>query len=84
MSAAKADWQAYAACRSYDLAVFYPSRGDGFSQALRTCARCQVVDNCRTDNDSREPVDPNRMFGVFGGETPNERFMRRFVVSNVA
>ena len=69
------DWQAHAACRGCDTAMFYhpenergPSRVKREMQAKAVCASCTVVESClRWALSAREP------YGVWGGLSPEER-----------
>lgn len=69
------DWQLRAACRSVDSAVFFhpegergPRRSYRDARAKLVCARCPVIDACRTHAFSvAEP------YGVWGGLTETER-----------
>lgn len=69
------EWQADAACRGMDSAVFFhPSGERGATRARRAeqakaiCAGCPVLSRCRDHAlASREP------FGVWGGLTEEER-----------
>lgn len=69
------EWQADAACRGMDSAVFFhPSGERGVTRARRAaqakaiCADCPVLPRCRDHAlASREP------FGVWGGLTEEER-----------
>lgn len=76
-------WQDDAACRGVDTAVFFPSK-TGLAKARKICLWCPVIEECRAFNDAHEDVAINHMFGLFAGESPNERYMRRVVVSSVA
>lgn len=54
-------WQAEAACRDLDAAVFFPADGEPADAAVTVCARCPVRDACG-DFGRREPA------GVWGGQ----------------
>ena len=59
-------WQAAAACRGMDPAIFFPERGANANQAKATCARCPVSAQCHAaglmDN-----------HGIWGGQSQRER-----------
>ena len=69
------DWQLEGACRGNDSGLFFhpegergPSRMAREAAAKRVCARCPVVEPCRTHALSvREP------YGVWGGMSEAER-----------
>jgi WhiB family redox-sensing transcriptional regulator len=44
----RADWRARAACRGMGSDLLFPTNGDALTHATRICARCPVVEECRT------------------------------------
>lgn len=62
------DWMAYAACKETFPDAFYPEKGDPAKLAKKTCARCDVREQClqyALDNDER--------LGIWGGLGSKER-----------
>ncbi len=41
-------WQRHAACRSHDVSLWFPTRGESAEQAKNICDDCIVLDECRT------------------------------------
>jgi WhiB family transcriptional regulator, redox-sensing transcriptional regulator len=70
------DWYKDAACKGTDPELFY---GKGHSQglALRICANCPVMQECRLSGDKEEELDGYLVYGVRGGEMREERLTRR-------
>jgi hypothetical protein len=63
-----ARWRERAACRSTDLDVFFPERGEPAGLARQVCAACPVCQQCL------EYALSNRItHGVWGGLTERER-----------
>lgn len=74
------EWFDVAACRGIrDLDVFYPSKGRRYFAAKRICRRCPVRDDCGAYVDRVEAGAgyAKELEGVWGGETPLERWRRR-------
>ena len=69
-------WAERAVCRDLPLESFFdPSMA---AVAVATCRRCPVVDACREWTDATEGTTPlNALAGVFGAETPRQRYRRR-------
>ncbi len=44
----RADWHTRAACRGMGSDLLFPTSGDALTHAARICARCPVVEECRT------------------------------------
>jgi WhiB family redox-sensing transcriptional regulator len=72
---ARSDWRDRAACLNEDPELFFPigSTGPALEQvelARAVCARCPVLEECRT-----WALDNPRLaeFGVFGGMSEDER-----------
>ena len=63
-------WRLDALCHEpgYDLAAFYPERGQPTEPARAVCARCAVRDDCR-DFALTEQIK----HGIWGGTTERER-----------
>lgn len=61
-----AAWEALAACRGRDLALFYPEPGESPRAGKRICAACPVRRPCLVAG------MPERS-GIWGGLTRNER-----------
>lgn len=69
------DWQVRGACRGMDSSFFFhpdgergPRREQRAARAKAICARCPVIEPCRTHAlAAREP------YGVWGGLTEDER-----------
>jgi len=74
-------WKNRAACLGSDPEVFFPQHGAGRKQideARAICATCPVLSVCRDYVDVIEADIPRSyLFGIFAGETPNERWRRR-------
>ncbi len=48
------------------------------TEAKEICSRCQVILECRAANDEAEgDLSKSYLFGVYGGETVEERLERR-------
>jgi WhiB family transcriptional regulator, redox-sensing transcriptional regulator len=63
-----ARWRELAACRSTDLEVFFPERGESAEPARRICAACPVRQACL------DYAITNRIVhGIWGGLTERER-----------
>lgn len=76
------EWLDLAACRRSDPELFFGvdgvqgSRPSG--EARRICARCPVLEDCRSFADRREgSLSRWNLAGVWAGETPVERATRR-------
>lgn len=65
------DWRTRAACRTADLDMFHPEKGQPATRAKVVCARCPSVGDCREFALSL-PLSDDR-HGVYGGLTPDER-----------
>lgn len=63
-------WQARAACRGMDTAMFFPERGASPRPAKAVCADCEVRIEC---ND----LGMTMRFGIWGGRSENERRTER-------
>jgi hypothetical protein len=80
-------WLLRAACQGADPELFFPnlsSRIPKLTQQARTrapkalCATCPVLPHCRRHVDRLERGQGGRLiFGVWAGETPDERIGRR-------
>lgn len=66
--AAERAWRNLAACKGADTALFFPPNGVRPRAALKICASCEVVQQCREYAEAA----PN-IVGVFGGTTTRER-----------
>jgi WhiB family redox-sensing transcriptional regulator len=63
-----ARWRELAACRSFDLEVFFPERGESAEPARQVCAACPVRQPCL------DYAISNRItHGIWGGLTERER-----------
>lgn len=77
------DWRFQAACRDVDTTkiLFFPADEDGRQwtamAALRVCAGCPVVMECRGEADRTEGGGEAKVQGVWGGEGPGARLARR-------
>jgi WhiB family redox-sensing transcriptional regulator len=69
------EWRQDAACLGVDPAVFFPE-GASYAPARAICSRCPVLEDCRAWNDKAEGRSV-RLFGVYAGESPQERVARR-------
>ncbi len=69
-------WVDEAVCREMPLESFFePAMA---AVAIAACRRCPVVDACREWTDATEGTTPlNALAGVFGAETPRQRYRRR-------
>jgi WhiB family redox-sensing transcriptional regulator len=72
-------WRQRAACREYDPEIFFPDPGDASTReaAIRICRGCPVVAECRTEATSAP-------WGIWGGETHNQRAARTGTPARVA
>ena len=61
-------WAAYAACRSTDPDIFFPSPESETGEAIRICRGCPVMYECRD-----WALDMRVRYGVWGGLTERER-----------
>lgn len=61
-------WKKNARCRNAPTSVFFPTRGDDVGQAKAICARCPVLEECRT-----YALAHPGLLGVFGGLSEVER-----------
>lgn len=67
-------WRDHAACRGYDVEVFYSAEEDDVRHALSICAECEVSAACYD-----HAMANGEVFGVWGGtvETERRRTLRR-------
>ena len=56
------DWQTRAACRGMGSDLFFPTGGNAIAHATRICARCPVLEECRTT-----ALDDPSLYGVWAG-----------------
>ncbi len=71
-------WAASAACRDADAEIFFPEKGQGYAAARKICAGCPVLRECRAYIDRIEAeVGQTGWLGMYGGESPRERYRRR-------
>ena len=72
-------WQENALCVQTDPDLFFPEHGHDCRPAIRVCAQCPVVAECREYCDRLEhrSVSNGYVSGVFGGESPEARISRR-------
>lgn len=63
-------WAEDAACRGYDLDMFFTDSKGGVARAKRICAGCPVREECLDEGLRAE--DGSR-YGIYGGLTPDER-----------
>lgn len=68
------DWRTQAACRSVDPEMFYVGINTDPKPALRVCAHCPALEECRQAADRNEGA---YLWGIIGGETPTQRASRR-------
>ncbi len=66
---ARPSWHAEAACREAAPSVFFPEPGSSAWLAKSICARCPVLDQCRT----WALAQGYGLVGVWGGTTARER-----------
>ena len=70
------EWVDEALCRELPLEVFFDPAMSAV--AVATCERCPVVQACAYWTEQTEGTTPlNALAGVFGAETPRERYRRR-------
>jgi len=62
------DWQTRAACRGMGSDLFFPTSGDALGPATRICARCPVLEECRTT-----ALDDPSLYGIWAGTSVRER-----------
>lgn len=60
-------WQADALCAQTDPEVFFPEKGESSEQAKKTCALCEVKEDCRA-----YALCNGETFGVWGGLSESE------------
>lgn len=65
-------WAAYAACRTADPDLFFPSEDDVAPEAIRICRGCPVQEACLD-----WALEARIRYGVWGGATERDR--RRMV-----
>jgi Transcription factor WhiB len=69
-------WADRALCRELPHEAFFDARMA--TVAVAACRRCPVMDECRHWTDQTEGRTPlNALAGVFGAETPRQRYRRR-------
>lgn len=61
-------WHARAACKGENLSTFFPPRGASLKLARTLCQTCPVRRDCQATG-----VNDERLQGVWGGLTANER-----------
>lgn len=61
------DWSA-AACRDHDPELFFPISGNQDGPAKKVCDRCDLRQSCLD-----YAIDAGEKFGIWGGESPEER-----------
>lgn len=63
-------WRDGAACRGFDISVFFPdeSDSDAITHAKDICLSCPVIDDCLS-----YAVEHNQTEGIWGGTTRQER-----------
>ncbi len=63
-------WRDGAACRGFDISVFFPdeSDSDAIAHAKDICLSCPVIDDCLS-----YAVEHNQTEGIWGGTTRQER-----------
>ncbi len=66
---ARPAWQAAAACRHADPALFFPARGESTDAAKALCARCPVFDQC----DHYAATIEGPLQGIWAGLSPRGR-----------
>ncbi len=54
------DWQTRAACRGMGSDLFFPTGGNAIAHLTRICARCPVLEECRTT-----ALDDPSLYGVW-------------------
>ncbi|MGO9150878.1 MAG: WhiB family transcriptional regulator [Acidimicrobiales bacterium] len=62
------DWQARAACQGMGSDLFFPTNGNALGPATRICARCPVLEQCRTI-----ALDDPSLYGIWAGTSGRER-----------
>jgi hypothetical protein len=67
------DWRSAAACREFDLDLWFPRKGERNQPALDVCGRCIVRLECLDE----ALDDPTLDFGIRGGTTANARRVAR-------
>ena len=63
-----AGWRYRAACRSADLEVFFPGRGESAEPARQICARCPVRQSCLD-----YAISHGLVHGIWGGMAERDR-----------
>ena len=63
-------WRDDAACRGFDISVFFPDEGDSkaIAHAKEICRTCPVMDDC-----AAYAVEHNQTEGIWGATTRQER-----------
>lgn len=74
-------WQATAGCREENPEIFYPHAQDyhAATKAVAICKKCPVIDECaqKADELERDSTSTRDLWGIWGGETPIDRAIRR-------
>lgn len=71
MTAPDTSWMADAACRDMPTAVFFSDGAANIARAKAACERCPVRDRCHAL--VRTIPSTQGIYGVWGGETPDDR-----------
>jgi len=61
-------WQRHAACRGYDVSLWFPTRGESAEQAKNICDDCIVLTDCLT-----WALDQPADHGIAGGLSGRQR-----------
>lgn len=61
-------WQADAACRGIDTALFFPERGEPTAEVKAVCRACPVREACLT-----YALDAREKWGLWGGSSERQR-----------
>jgi WhiB family redox-sensing transcriptional regulator len=64
----RVDWQTRAACRGVGSDPFFPTDGKATAHVRRICARCPVLEECRT-----AALDDPSLDGIWAGTSVRER-----------
>lgn len=64
------DWRHRALCYGEDPELFFPVKNseEAAKEAKRICRQCPVADECL-----QEAIDAGEQFGIWGGQTEDER-----------
>lgn len=69
-------WYKQAECKKESPELFF-GKGQTIPKALKICNSCPVLQECRAEGDKTEEPYGHYVYGVRGGETREDRLLRR-------